>query len=58
MKPKERSAVAFKIPTAEESRKLVGEVVETTTYHPQKEPKKDRDGMPVVKPEPDDPDDE
>lgn len=55
---KSRTPKVVKIPNARESEKLVGELVETTTYHPRKEPRRDRDGMPRVAREPDDPDDE
>jgi hypothetical protein len=46
------------IPSAKEMRERVAELLAQTRYEPKPEPKTDRYGMPVVAPEPDDPDDE
>lgn len=48
----------MEIPSVKERKKIMDEMIETTSYHPKKEPERDKDGMPIVAPEPDDPDDE
>lgn len=48
----------IKIPTAAEQRELMTELFETTRYFPEQDIPKDEYGIPIVAPEPDDPDDE
>lgn len=45
------------IPTPEEQRKRIEELLASTSYFPKQDLPKDQYGMPVVAPEPDDPDD-
>lgn len=47
----------MKIPSTTEARKQIAELLGSTRYDG-KEPPKDKDGMPKLAPEPDDPDDE
>lgn len=44
------------ISTAEEQRKSMQDLLETTRYFPKPDIKLDKHGMPIVAPEPDDPD--
>lgn len=46
-----------KVPSESEQRKAIEKLLSSTRYDG-KEPRKDKDGMPRVAPEPDDPDDE
>ncbi len=46
------------ISSSEETRKRMTEWLETTHYYPKPDLELDEHGMPVVAPEPDDPDDE
>ncbi len=48
----------MKIPTIAEMREGMTELLETTRYFPEPDIPKDKHGMPIVAPEPDDPDDE
>ncbi len=40
------------------ARERIAELLATTRYWPRPESKKDKHGMPIIAPEPDDPDDE
>lgn len=48
----------MKIPTVSKMREQIGELLASTRYTPKKDAKTDRHGMPILAPEPDDPDDE
>jgi len=47
-----------KISSPEETRERMGKWLDTTRYEPKPAIKKDKHGMPIIAPEPEDPDDE
>ncbi len=48
----------LKILSSDKMRETMAELLESTRYSPRPESKKDKHGMPIIAPEPADPDDE